>query len=102
MYKAIIVAVIALVVWFFMAQNKQEKPDDAITRYAENLKRSEEKAQDAADAANLTILKSAINRFKGMEKRWPDSLQELVDKGYINRVKPGYDYNNKTGEVSMK
>jgi hypothetical protein len=99
--KNIIIALIAvLIAWFAYTQIKdQKKPDNTATKYAEGLKSSEEKAKDAADTANLAIIRSAITQFRGSQGRYPDSLQELISKGYIDRVPDSIIYDKETGEV---
>ncbi len=100
--KNILIAIIVLLLaWFAYTQMKgQKKPEsNAVTRYAEGLKSSEDKAKEAAGTANLAIVRAAIVQFKGSQGRYPDSLQELVSKGYVDRVPEVVSYDKDTGEV---
>lgn len=100
MKNIIIVLVIALLAWATISFFKPEKkPDNAVVKYAEGLKSSEEKAKEAKDTANLAIIQSAISQFRGSQGRYPDSLQELADKGFIQNVPQGISYDKETGEA---
>ena len=95
-----IAAVIGLLIWAAISFFKTEKkPDNALIKYTEGLKSSEEKAAEAKDIANLAIIRSAISQFRGSEGRYPDSLQELVSKNFMDRVPQGINYDKETGTV---
>jgi competence protein ComGC len=101
MRNLIIVLIVVLIAWFsFKSFMPQKKEQNAVTQYADNLKQDEEKAEAAKDTVNLTVVRSAINSFHGSQGRFPDDLQELVSKGYLDRVPAGnYSYDKETGEV---
>ena len=100
MKKLAIAAVIIISAWFAWSYFKGEKKEDnAIVKYGEGLKSSEEKAQEAKGLADLAVLRGAISQFRGSEGRYPESLDELKLKGYIDRVPEGVSYDRGSGEV---
>jgi hypothetical protein len=65
------------------------------------------KGQEAVNAARRAMGKDvvdsvqrAVNAFHDTEGRFPTSLQELVDKKYIETVPGGVTYDPATGTVS--
>ena len=101
MKNIIIVIIIILAGWFAWTMMKPgQKPDNAVTRRAGALKESKEKAKTARDTANKTVVKSAISMFHIKEKRYPKSLNELVEKGYLPNVPKGvFEYDPETGKM---
>jgi hypothetical protein len=100
MRNLVIVIIAALIAWFTYTQLKvQKKPDNVVTKYAQGLKSSGEKAEEAKDTANLVIIRSAINQFRGAQGRYPDSMEELLSKGFIDRVPKDVVYDKETGEI---
>ncbi|MCX7705988.1 MAG: hypothetical protein N2115_07020 [bacterium] len=52
-------------------------------------------------------LKNKINTYKRQNGKYPESLQELVNEGFIDKIPeppPGlqYNYDPKTGKLSFK
>jgi len=103
MRNLVIAVIIALIAWLVYSQFKGlNKPENSpVVKYAAGLKSSEDKAADAKDTANLAIITSAITQFRGSQGRYPDSLQELVTKGYMDRVPDGVLYDKETGEAKF-
>lgn len=101
MQKIIVIIIVLIACWFGYQQFKgtEKKPDNMVTKYAEGLKSSEEKAEEAKDTANLAIIRSAIISFKGSQGRYPADLEELRSKGYIDRIPEGILYDKETGEI---
>lgn len=54
----------------------------AAPRYVDILDRGRSRAQEA----NLTTLRAAIDAFHNDQGRYPDSLEELVDRRYLRRI----------------
>lgn len=104
MKNIIIILVVVVAGWFIIKQfAPQGKPDDAITKYGNTMKQSEEKALDASAAANAAILQGAVNSFKGTHGRYPENLQELVEKGFMPRVPSGdFTYDAENGVVGVR
>ncbi len=106
MKNFIIILLLIAGIWFVytkIMENQPKKEVNAATNYADNLKKSEEKAEAAKNTANLTVIKQAITAFKGTEGRFPANLDELTTKNYIDRIPQGdYNYDPATGEVSFK
>lgn len=48
--------------------------------------RSVERARENTLRTSLNVMREAIDKFSGDHSRYPDSLQELVDKRYINKL----------------
>ena len=61
--------------------------------------RAIESAREKVGQANVETVKAAVNRFKAEQGRLPSSLQEMVDKGYLDSVPGGLTYDSATGEV---
>ncbi len=100
--KNILIIIIALAAgWFAWTMMKPaQEPDNAVTRSAGALSQSKEKAERARDTANKTVVKSAITMFHAKEKRYPENLQELVEKGYLSNVPKGvFEYDPQTGKI---
>lgn len=76
--------------------------DDTLPGYTTGLQRSRLKAVTAVEASNLQALTDAVWKFKADQERFPASLQELVDAGFIDRVPRGFDYDPATGRVSLQ
>jgi len=51
--------------------------------------------------ASLEVVKQSVSRFKEANGRNPTSLQELVDKGLLDSVPAGVNYDPATGEVTV-
>lgn len=104
MKNIIIILVLVVAGWFMIKQfSPKGKPDDAITKYGNTMKESEEKAETAAITANAAVLQGAVNSFKGSHGRYPENLQELVDKGFMQRVPSGdFTYDSETGVVGAR
>jgi len=56
---------------------------------------------------NLMYLKNKLNTYKRQNGRYPDSLQKLVDEGFIERIPEPpagmqYDYDPATGKITLK
>ena len=56
-------------------------------------------AERAVAKADLGVLTEAVAKFRATENRFPSSLQEAVDKGYLDKVPAGVSYDPVTGEV---
>ena len=81
MKNFLIIAAVIIAAWFIYSNYMpKEKPNNAVTQYADNLKTSVDKTEDAKKTANLATLRDAISQFKSSENRNPESLQELVQK----------------------
>jgi len=62
-----------------------------------------EKTEDFARSANRDILQTAIELFNYSEERYPENLQELEEKGFLNEVPESYgrpwNYDQSRGKV---
>jgi hypothetical protein len=82
---------------------------DAIKRTTEQaaggqLVRGQQIIENSANkiaGANLEVVRQAVGRFKEANGRNPASLQELVDKGALDSVPAGLNYDPVTGEVTV-
>lgn len=57
-------------------------------------------AKDVAGEVAVKAVRRAVQGFKDQFGKYPDSLQDLVDKGLITELPGGLSYNPETGEVS--
>ena len=60
-----------------------------------------------AAGGNTMYLKNKVNTFQRQEGRYPSSLQELVQKRYINEIPPApkgmrFVYDSRTGKVTAE
>ena len=104
MRNLFIILVLILISWVIYANFFQPaKEENIVIDYAENLKTSVDKAEDAKKTANLVIIQSAIRSFKATKSRNPESIQELQKAGFLGSMNFSYyDYDSRTGEVSIK
>lgn len=69
--------------------------------------RTFQKFKSTAHQDNLMYLKNKINTYKRQNGRYPDSLQQLVNEGFIDKIPeppPGmqYNYDPATGKISFR
>ena len=79
--------------------NPLNAPTDYVGALAKGKKKSE------STVVNLTVA-PAIKQFEAAEGRFPKSLQEMVDEGYLNALPVAprgmkTDYNPETGEFTV-
>jgi len=103
--------IICLIILFlFTACNKKKKENEELTplnapaKYGETMGKAMKKAEAVN---NIRTLKSEIYLFFAQEGRYPNSLNELVDKGYIKEIPTppkgmSYSYDPTTGKVELK
>jgi competence protein ComGC len=102
MKKLLIILIVAAVGWFIVRTYMPGllKPSKTILEAGNGLKSDEDRAKEAAITANLAVLQSAIVQYKGTQGTNPASLQDLVDKKYIQSIPAGdWKYNAQTGEL---
>ena len=103
--KNILIIVVVLVIgWFtykFIKESNQRQPDNAATRYADTLAKDEQKAQQAVDDARIELIRRAVSSYNSALGKYPASLDELVQKGYIQSYPQGLKYDPATGQVSQ-
>ena len=80
-------------------QNPLNAPTDYVGALAKGKKKSE------STVVNLQVA-PAIQQFSAAEGRFPKSLQEMVDEGYLNALPEAprgmkTDYNPETGEFKV-
>jgi hypothetical protein len=103
MGKLLLVLVIAALgygAYYLMNAATKDAPKVGMDGYAGNLKRAEDRAKDAMHQDNVANAHNAIERFHGEKDRYPTSLQEAVDAGYLEHVPQGVVYDPATGAVS--
>jgi hypothetical protein len=100
--KIVGLAVLVGLIYFGVQWLKSWKPpkEQTLPGYTQGLKRSRLKAVTAVEAYNLQGLTDAVWKFKASQERFPTSLQELVEAGYIDHVPQGFHYDPATGAVS--
>jgi membrane protein implicated in regulation of membrane protease activity len=74
---------------------------DTLPNYTQGLQRSRLKAVTAVNASNQQALTDAVWKFKADRERFPNTLQELVEAGFLDRVPQGFDYDAHTGNVTL-
>ena len=113
MKKARVILIFPLTFFIIMLSgcNKKKKeeenkltPLNAPARYGETMG----KAMKKAKIMDVVLpLKNSIDAFYIEEGRYPESLQELVNKGYIKEIPElpegmNYYYDPKTGKIEVK
>jgi hypothetical protein len=86
----ITVAIIAVLV----SQQMGGKGDKNTARAAEQA------AQNATGQANLVNLQITINSYHAAQGKYPETLEELVDKGMIYKIPADVKYDPQTGQVT--
>ncbi|MCM8814929.1 MAG: hypothetical protein NC931_02960 [Candidatus Omnitrophica bacterium] len=66
-----------------------------------------QKFKRTAHQDNLMYLKNKLNTYKRQNGKYPDSLQQLVNEGFIDKIPEPpagmhYDYDPATGRLSLK
>jgi len=56
----------------------------ALPRYLHSVERSKE----AVLRQDLSVMRDALDKFDGDRDRYPNSLEELVEKGYLRKIPP--------------
>ncbi len=105
--KNILTTILILIFFFsFGCSKKKEEltPLNAPLKYGETMGKTMKKAK-AMD--EILYLKNKINTFQIQEGRNPKNLEELVEKGYIEKLPQPpegmqFVYDAKTGNVSVK
>lgn len=94
--------IIILVFLIFGGCNKKERAGNF-----EYKKTIDEKIKKIKAIDEITYLKNKINTFYRQEGRYPNSLNELVEKGYIENLPnppsgTEFIYDSKTGSITIK
>lgn len=95
-------AVFAVIYWqrFYKNVPVDKKVSNKATEYTDRLQESLKNAEKAATLANTAILKAAIEHYRGLNGRYPESLEELAQAGSIEKIPPGkWMYDSLKGEV---
>jgi len=104
--KKTLFLILILVFTFSCSKKKKEEltPLNAPMKYGETMGRAMKKAKTMDE---ILYLKNKINTFQIQEGRYPNSLDELVEKGYIEKLPQPpegmkFVYDPKTGNVEVK
>jgi len=96
----LVVAALGYGAYYLMNSAMKDAPKVGMDGYAGNLKRAEDRAKDVMHQDNVANAHNAIERFHGEKDRYPATLQEAVDAGYLEHVPQGVVYDPATGAVS--
>ncbi|MCM8772811.1 MAG: hypothetical protein NC926_01225 [Candidatus Omnitrophica bacterium] len=97
-----------LLILIFVSCKKEKKEDltplNAPLKYGATIEKTMKKAKAMED---ILYLKNKINTFQIQEGRYPESLDELVEKKYIEKIPNPpkgmkFVYDPKTGKVDVK
>ena len=93
----IIAAGILAFVWFLKACSVQKVFEETPpVQYIKNMPNKADRAKESAQSANRVIMINAINIYRSQEGEYPASLNDLVNKGYLQGIPQGewnYDGN---------
>lgn len=101
----LLILVVALVV--YRSRACQEAIDVTDTYYNEALPQSLARGAEAKLKADLRHLRRNIQHFHSAHGRYPNSLDELVEKGIMGHIPKdpsgeGWDYDSSTGWVTSR
>lgn len=97
--KLVFVAIIILTCIYFTTDylKRQSKIPEKVV---EHIKTPIDRASEVTRIANLKILDDAIRQYRYEKGNYPDTINELLSSGYIDRIPVGeWDYNPVTGEI---
>jgi len=97
--KLIFVLAVVLIGIYFAADyfKKQSKISEKVTQ---TIKTPTDRASEIARSTNLKILNDALRNYKYEKGKFPETLDEMVSSGYIDRIPEGkWEYDTTTGEV---
>jgi hypothetical protein len=104
--KRMIFLILILIFNFSCSKKKNEEltPLNAPAKYGETMGRAMKKAKGMNE---VLYLKDKINMFQVQEGRYPNSLNELVEKGYIDKLPEPpegmkFVYDPKTGNIDVR
>ncbi len=100
MKKVVIMASVLLLLPLLTAC--KDKPRNPVKEYGNALINSYEKAQDAADTANFELIKRAIQQFHAANGEYPENLQDLQKFIGIDINADMYEYDPRTGTITLK
>jgi hypothetical protein len=85
--------------WYLWGVIKTAPKEATLPGYVDTLQRQEQKAHAVANMANLEMVKSAVEKYRGERGSLPPSLQDLVPL-FMDHVPGGVVYDPTTGIVS--
>lgn len=68
--------------------------------YGQGLVRTLDKADRAADTANLNALRQSLESYRALNGKYPDSLDEIARQMGLDPSR--FDYDPATGRVALK
>ena len=96
----LVVAALGYGAYYLMNAATKEAPKTGMNGYVGTMKRTEDRAKDVMHQDNVANAHNAVERFHGDKDRYPASLQEAVDAGYLEHVPQGVVYDPATGTVT--
>jgi len=109
MQSTLTILIIIILLFFTSCSKKKEKTDNltplnAPTKYGEVMDRALKKSKAMND---ILYLKNKINTFQIQFGSYPSSLEELVEKGIIEKLPQPpegmkFVYDPKTGSIDVK
>jgi len=80
----------------------KDEPRNPAREYGGALMDSYEKARDAAESANLDIIKRAVQQFHSANGEYPENLVDLEEFTGIEIDTDRYEYDPSTGTVTLR
>jgi len=90
-------AIMAAVLCLMAFSSCEENP---VQEYGRGLTGALEKADTAADSANLDALRKSISAYRASEDRYPESLAEITSAMGLDPAR--FDYDPATGRVALR
>ena len=92
------------VYWYF-----EKKSGGAVEQFTKEVsgeqlmrgKRAISRIEQKMEEQKAELVRSAIKQFQTQTGSYPSSLNELVDRGYLQSVPSGLNYDPSTGTVSV-
>lgn len=97
----IFIVLTGMLYWGYFYAKKFSSQEPIIT--GEEISMPIQKAEEILRRANLNIIEKVIEIFKYSEGRFPEELNELVEKGYLVKIPDfgdkQWEYNKQDGSV---
>ncbi|NOZ25063.1 MAG: hypothetical protein GXO94_03095 [Nitrospirae bacterium] len=100
MKKVVLISTVLLLVPLLTAC--KDEPRNPAGEYGGALMDSYEKARDAAGNADFELIKRAVQQFRGANGEYPESLEDLERFTGIEIDADRYEYDPRTGTITLR
>ena len=79
-----------------------DKPKNPVAEYGNALVEAPQKARNAAVVANLDTVQRAVQQYRTINEKYPESLKDIEGTLGSSVDFSNYNYDPQTGKVSLK